>query len=131
MSGQGPSMPSQPRPPAYRPLPYRPPTPVSVIFGRIIAFLGIAAALTCSVIWAGVGAMALAAGPLCLECVRDWLPPVAVGVIGPLVPLVMWTVALIAQWRNPLLLLWSLVVWPVLGAFNVWAIEDFASLFNR
>ena len=110
---------------------YRPPTPVSVIFGRIIAFAGLAAAVTCCVIWIVVGVAAMAAGPLCVECIRDWLPPVAVGVIGPLVPLVMWTVALVAQWRNPLLLLWSLVIWPVLGAVNVWAIEDFAALFNQ
>ncbi|MFT4165192.1 MAG: hypothetical protein QM650_08105 [Microlunatus sp.] len=127
----------QPRPPAPGPLPYgpfpnrRPPTPVPVVFGRIIAFLGIAAALACSVIWFFVGGMSLAAGPLCVECALGWLPPVAVGLIGPLVPAGIWVAALIAQWRKPLLLVWSLVGWPVLGAVNIWAIERFAVLFNQ
>lgn len=93
--------------------------------------MGIAAALTCSVIWFFVGGMSLAAGPLCVECAKGWLPPVAVGLIGPLVPAGMWAAALIAQWRKPLLLVWSLVGWPVLGGVNIWAIERFAVLFNQ
>lgn len=118
--------------PGWHPHPPPPPpqAPVSAIFGRVIAFLGIAAALACCAVWAVVGMFSMAAGPLCLECAREWLPPVAVGVVGPLVPLGLWTVALVAQWRNPLLLVWSLAIWPVLGAANVWAIEDFAALFN-
>jgi hypothetical protein len=77
-----------------------------------------------------VATAALAAGPLCAECVQTWLPPVALGVLGPLVPLGIWAIALIAQWRHPLLLLWSLLGWPVLGAVNVWAIEGFVQLFD-
>lgn len=142
--GQAPAPPPLPPPPPAGgwggPPPYgyppvagqlRPPTSVPAIFGRIIAFLGIAAALTCSVIWFFVGGMSLAAGPLCVDCAVGWLPPVAVGVLGPLVPLALWTVTLIMQWRSPLLLLWSLLGWPVLGAVNIWAIERFATLFAQ
>lgn len=53
MSGQPPWSPLGQGPVgAYRPL-----APVSAIFGRIIGFLGIAAALTCCVIWVVVGAV--------------------------------------------------------------------------
>lgn len=121
------STPSYPPPPGQ----FRPPTPVPAIFGRIIAFAGVAAALTCSVIWFFVGGMSLAAGPLCVECAQGWLPPVAVGVLGPVLPLGLWTVTLILQWRRSLLLLWSLLGWPILGAVNIWAIERFAVLFSQ
>lgn len=123
-------VPWQQRPPPPGPA-QRPPTPVAAVLGRLVAFAGVAAALTSCLIWLVVGGFALAAAPTCAECARGWLPPVAVGVVGPLVPLAIWVVALIAQWRHPLLLLWSVAGWPVLGAINVWAIEAFAGVLDR
>lgn len=110
---------------------FRPPTPVAAIFGRIICFLGLAAAIICSVIWILVGMLSLAAGPLCTECIGGWVPPVIMGVIGPIVPLGWWIAVLIAQWRRSTLLLWSLPGWLLLGGLNIWAIEQFSALFNR
>ena len=127
-----PGQPAQPwQPPRQPPPAYRTPTPVSVIFGRIIAFVGIAAALICSVVWVLVGMASMAAGPLCLECYKGWLPPVAVGVFGPLVPLLAWAIVLPLQWRRPLLLLWSLLGWPILGVANIVALGGFAALFSQ
>lgn len=117
-------------PPGRYPAP-RPPTPLTVIFGRIITFLGIAAALTSSVIWMSVGSLSLAAGPLCTECMKGWIPPVAIGALGPILPLVLWTGFLIVQWRRPLLLLWSLLGWPFLGVTNIVALGGFAALFSQ
>lgn len=116
---------------APRPIPPMPPAPVTAILGRISCFVGIAAAVVACVIWCFVGAMSVAAGPLCTECMAGWLPPVAIGIVGPILPVMLWTVALIAQWRHPLLLVWSLVGWPILGGTNIWAIESFAALFSQ
>ena len=44
------------------------------------------------------------------------LAPGALGVLGPLVPIAICPNALIRDWRQWSLLLWSLVGWPILGA---------------
>ena len=100
------------------------------VVGRVIGFLGIAAALIAGTIWIVVGILAFAAAPLCTECMQAWLPPVALGTLGALGPLMLWSVTLIVAWRHWSLLLWSLLGWPILGSTNVRALEWFATLFN-
>jgi len=130
MSGPGPYAP----PPWYGhpgpPGPRRPPTSWMAVVGRVITILGLCAAVIACLIWIGVGGFAVMAGPLCVECAKAWLPPVALGVLGPLLPIAIWTIALIRAWRHWSLMLWSLVGWPILGAINVRAIEWFVTLFD-
>ena len=78
--------------------------------------MGLCAALIAATIWIVVGILALAAAPLCTECMQSWLPPVALGALGSLGPLLLWSIALIVAWRHWSLLAWSLVGWPILGA---------------
>lgn len=130
MSGYEPSG----RPPPVSPHPRfiqpRPPVPVAAIVGRIIAMVGIVAALTCSLIWMMVGGLSWGLAPLCTECVQIWLPPVAIGLLGSLIPFMLWVIVLIRQWRRPPLLPWSLLGWPLLGAINVWASELFSAALS-
>lgn len=99
--------------------------------GRGFSILGIVTALIAVGIWSVVGVLAFAAAPLCTECMQEWLPPVALGALGSLGPLLLWTITLILTWRHWSLLLWGLLGWPILGAVNVRAIEWFATLFGR
>jgi hypothetical protein len=98
--------------------------------GRVLAFLGIGCAVLLVCVWLIVGALALAAGPLCVECMQSWGPPVAIGLVGPVLAVAIWAIALIAAWRRPLLLLWSLLAWPVLLYSSVFAGQGFVVLLS-
>ena len=95
-----------------------------------MSLLGITAGVGAVALWLLVAMFALGNGPLCVECMRSWSPPVGLGVLGSGVAVGIWTIALITQWRRPLLLVWSLLGWPVLFYANVYAIQGFATLFD-